>query len=92
MLQIKAYICCKTLSNCIRNIKSAVKNHRLKAIRLLRVKCAPVAGIAKKNCNAILQQIFVSQALRPSLISLISGNILNKTVTTKKKVPHGCFK
>ena len=47
MLQMKVYICCKTLSNCIQIHKSKVTNQRSRAIRSLRVKCAPVTGITK---------------------------------------------
>ena len=60
MLQIKIYICCKTLSNCIKIQNSAFKNQKtrrpylsaqgdrrktIKVIKVLLFKCAPGTSI-----------------------------------------------
>ena len=51
----------------------------------------------QRNCNDSLEQMFVSQAWRLSLIFVISGSetfSINKNKIEKKtrKVPSGCFK
>ena len=104
-LQMKLYICCKTLSNRKRiKKKKAFKNQKpispflvaaggerktIKVIKVLLVKCAPISGITK--AIVITDVCHVDMETITDLGDQWIRNILNKIETEEGKFKKGAF-